>query len=217
MQLHSFAEIPTEHIEYIEARNEKRSFSDYKIDLETAFFTIDHAIRTGDTEGYAPQIPLKEDIHAPLIFKALTVFLTACDIQPTDLQPNLALAKQLAERFEITELIDSQWFVRQSNTLFDFLDRKFSITNIARRYPIRGHHNGRLFETEISILLENVAGSLIVILESSASDVKKVQSEGASFILRFCLVKKALLSIFGEKKVLGYVHFPLLGTMIELS
>lgn len=213
----AYADIPTEHIEFIEPRNGKKSFSNYKIDLEKEFFTVDYAIRTGDTEGYATQIPLKEEAHAPLIMKALSVFLTACDISPSDMQPNLALAKQLAERYEISEMIDSQWFVRQSNSFFDFLYQKLAVKELARRYPIRGHHNGRLYETEISFLIENQAGSLIVILESNASDTKKVQSEGASFILRFCLIKKALLAVFGERKVWGYVHFPLLGTMIELS
>ena len=76
-----------------------------------------------------------------------------------------------------------------SNSFFDFLYQKLSVKELARRYPIRGHHNGRLYETEISFLIENNAGSLIVILESNASDMKKtmfiaVEMEEASVKFR---------------------------------
>ena len=130
---------------------------------------------------------------------------------------NPSLAKQLATRYEILEMLDYQWFVRQANSLFDFLYQKYTIESLNRRYPIRGHHNGRLYETELSFLIENKNGSLVVILSSDVSDVKKVKSEAAAFAMRFSLIQKALTTIFGNKPIIFYVHFPLLGALVVLE
>ena len=211
-----YAETPTELTEYAEPRSGKRTFPTYKIDLEKEFFSVGMPLKVGDTEGYAAILPLKEDALPALICKAFCIYLTACEAQPMDLQSNLSLAKRLAERYKIMDMVDYQWFVRQSNSLFDFLFQKFPIQNIARRYPIRGHHNGRLFEASVSFLIENKDGSLVVILDCHLSDAKKIQSEAAAFTTRFALIYKALHTLFGEKRVVNYVHFPLLGALVEL-
>ena len=212
-----YAEMPTEQTDYMETREGKREFKSYKIDLEKEFFSIGHPLKVGDTEGYASALPLKEDAVPHTVFKAYTAFLTACDIQPTDLQPNLTLAKQIATRFEILEMLDSQWFVRQSNSLFDFLFQKYAIESIHRCYPIRGHHYGRLFESMLSFLIENKDGSLVVILSSAENDVKKVKSEAAAYAMRLGLIQKALTTLFGEKPMVQYVHFPMLGCLVVLE
>jgi ATP-dependent helicase/nuclease subunit A len=212
-----FAEIPTERTEYMETRAGKRQFQAYKMELEKEFFSVGTPLKVGDTEGYASAMPLKEDAAAIKVYKAYTTYLTACDPQPMDLHANLHLAKQIAERCDIKEMIDSQWFVRQANSLFDFLHQKFAIENMARRYPIRGHHNGRLFETEISFFIEQKDGSLIVILSSEVSDTKKIRSDAMAYPTRMALINKALKKVFGERRILNYVHYPLLGAMVVLD
>jgi ATP-dependent helicase/nuclease subunit A len=215
-----YADIPTpsgRDTEYMELRGGKRPFQTYKIELEKEFFSIGIPLKVGDTEGYASAIPLKEDAVPVQVYKAYSVFLTACDMQPMDLHANLQLAKQLSERFDIADMLDAQWFVRQANSLFDFLHQKFPIENIARRYPIRGHHFGRLFDTEISFLIENKDGSLVVILSSEVSDSKKIRSDAMAYPTRMNLINNALKKIFGERRILNYVHFPLLGTMVVLD
>lgn len=212
-----YAEMPAERTEYMELRNGKRQFQSYKIDLEKEFFSIGMPLKAGDTEGYASVLPIKEDASPTLIYKAFRTFLMSCDPQPMDLHANLYLAKQIAERYEITKMLDSQWFVRQANSLFDFLYQKFQIESLARGYPIRGHHNRRLFEAEISFLIENKNGSLVVILSSEVNDLKKVRSEAVIYATRLGLIQMALAKVFGDRRILHYIHFPLLGTLIELD
>ena len=212
-----YADTPTEQTDYMESRSNKRQFLAYKIDLEKEFFSVGNALKVGDTEGYASALPLKEDANPTLVCKAYSAFLTACEAQPQDLQANLSLAKQLATRYDILEMLDFQWFVRQVNSLFDFLHQKYAIESINRRYPIRGHHNGRLYETELSFLIENKDGSLVVILSSDLNDVKKVKSEAAAYAMRFSLIQKVLTKIFGDKPIVYYVHFPLLGALVVLE
>ncbi len=212
-----YAEMPTEQTDYMALRQGKRTFSAYKIDLEKEFFSIGNPLKVGDTEGYASALPLKEDANTALVCKAYTAFLMSCEAQPSDLQSNLALAKQLATRFDVLEMLDFQWFVRQANSLFDFLYQKYTIESINRCYPIRGHHNGRLFETKLSFLIENKDGSLVIILSSDLSDVKKVKSEAAAYTMRCSLIQKALVKIWGNKPIVQYVHFPLLGTLVILE
>ncbi|MBL7815113.1 MAG: UvrD-helicase domain-containing protein [Saprospiraceae bacterium] len=213
----AFAEIPTEQVEYMEARNGKQEFKSYKIDLGKEFFSVGTPLKVGDTEGYGSVLPIREDDSPHLIYKALTAYWAACEILPADLSDNLLLAKQIATRFETIDMIDYQWFVRQANSLFDFLYQRFPIAEIARRYPIRGHHSWRLYEVELSFLVENKNGSLVVLLDSNETDTKKVNSEAIIYASRLGLIQKALDKVFGERQIYFYIHFPLLGILAEMK
>jgi ATP-dependent exoDNAse (exonuclease V) beta subunit len=219
-----YAEMPDELIHFIEKPMGKQAYQPYRIDVDREFFHVENEpIKPGDVETYAANLPMSSDANPIGIAKAFSLYLTACPILPNDLGENLVLAKQIATRFDVLEDIDYQWFVKQGQSFFDYLNQHFPLDDIARQYPIRGHYHGRLFEVEIPFLIKNTVRrtpsggeGVILILNSETTDAKKLKSEAQQVSTKIALMRQVLRQKFETDEIKAYVHFPLLGVLVEM-
>lgn len=211
--------VVTERIEFIEPRHGKHQYLPYKIDFKGDTILAEKAPKNGYTTGYSTQIVLKEDAKPALIAQSLDAFMRADDDLTLPDPHRLALARQILERFEATDMVDYQWFVRQSNTFNDFLKRQLDVLTIIKKYPVRGHHNTRYYEYDLDFLGKNKLGQLILIINDPLyGDLKKQKSEAIiHYGSRLYVAGKKVAAAFKNPKLRYFVHYPLNGTVVEIE
>ena len=237
-----YAEAAIEKIEYIEERDGKRAFSPYKIDIEKETSVFENRSNIYDTtgnvtasgawqEGYAPPLVLKEDAQAQRVAKAFNSYLTAAPKTG-----RLAMAKSIVERYDISEMIDYQVFVKNGDAFFEFLNKKFDIKNILHRYPIRADFDGRLVESELDFFIEisksngqntfHTEGAALILNNDFSGDYKKIKGEASRCALKMAWLKKAVAKMYQPHdmptldmpiKIETYVHFLMQGVLIKLD
>lgn len=208
-----YAESPIEKISFIQARDGKKSFLSYKIDIEKEISISESRVTTSDTEGYASAFQLKEDAIPQRVAKAFVTYLNAS----VD-TPRLTLAKDILERYDVSDMVDYQQIVRNGEAFYQFLDNSFKTKNILKRYPLRAHFNNRLVETEIDFYIHTEGGKIIILNNDFSGDSKRLKAEAARMATRISWIKKTLKmthSHLGE--ILTYVHFPLLGSLVKIE
>ena len=209
----------TERLEFIEPRHGKHQYQSYKYDFEKDAMNVTKNPKNGYTTGYSTQIPLKEDSKPAIVIKSLEAFLRAdADLTLPD-SDRLALARRILERFDATDMIDYQWFVQQSNKFNEFLKRQLDITQLIQKYPIRGHDNKRYYEYELDYLGHNKLGELVLIINDPLYGDLKNQNKLAQsrYGPRLYVAGKKVATIFNNKKLRYFVHYPLNGTVVELE
>ncbi len=232
----AYAEAAIEKIEYIEERDGKKTFLPYKIDIEKEFIAFENkAASTGEAlqEGYAPPLILKEDAQPQRVAKAFNSYLTAAPETG-----RLAMAKSIVERYDVSEMIDYQAFVKNGDAFFEFLNKKFDIKNMLHRYPIRADFDGRLVESEVDFFIEisknndekstNVIAkneAILILNNDFSGDYKKIKSEASRCAIKMCWLKKAVIKMYQPDniplvvpiKIETYVHFLMQGVLVKLD
>jgi hypothetical protein len=122
-------------------------------------------------------------------------------------------------RFDAADMIDYQWFVRQSDAFNALLKRQFDVTRSIKKYPIRGHHNTRYIEYEMDILAHNKLGEIMLIVNDPLyGDLKKQKSEAMNvYGPRLYVAGKKVAAIFNNPKIRYFVHYPLNGAIVEVE
>ena len=209
----------TERLEFIEPRHGKHQYLPYKIDFEKDAMLADKAPKSGQTTGYSTQIILKEDAKPAVVAQSLDAFIRADDDLTLPDSERLALARQILERFDATDMVDYQWFVRQSDTFNAFLFRQLDVLKIIKKYPIRGYLNTRYYEYELDFLGQNKLGQMVLIINDPMyGDLKKQKSEALiRYGARLYVAGKKVTSAFKNPKLRYFVHYPLNGTVVELE
>ncbi len=210
----------TEHLEFIEHRHGKHQYLPYKIDFEKDAMLAEKAPKNGYTTGYSTQVILKEDAKPALVAKCLEAFMRADEDLTLPDSDRLSLAQRILARFEATDMIDYQWFVRQSTAFNkEFLTRQLDVTRSVKKYPIRGHHNTRYYEYDMDILAHNKLGEIILIINDPLyGDLKKQKSEAMTIYgPRLYVAGKKVAKIFNNPKIRYFVNYPLNGAIVELE
>jgi ATP-dependent exoDNAse (exonuclease V) beta subunit len=212
---HAGEQTEGETIRFIEQRTGKATYAAYKIEVEKENLNGYNTLTIGETEGYAPQLHLKEDASAPQVAKAFDAFLVA-DNPDTPILERLHAAKAIIDRFDISEDIDYQQIVKQANAFFYFLNKKYSIQHITTRYPLRTHFNNRLFEGEMDFIVKT-EGGIVLIQNAPLSNSQKIKTDAAKYLTKMFLSKKTVESVFKTCNIECYVHCTLLGVMVKVG
>ena len=225
-----YVEPSDEQILFIEGRSGKGDFLNYKIDLNTEYLVPENQYSVQNIAVYAPILPLKEDVKQPLILKALNAYMTGFVYKSAHPNDNFELAKQISERFLISEMIDIQLLMKQTQSFYNFLHNDFKVKKLSKRYPIKSLFDDRLFETEVDILIEHTfkfvtdaevetsKSAFVLIFNSDYyGDPKKVKSETAKQATKLYLAKKTVSEVFNTPYVRCFVHFLSLGNIVEVT
>jgi ATP-dependent helicase/nuclease subunit A len=209
----------TERLEFIEPRHGKSQYIPYKIDFEKDAMLAEKPAKNGYTTGYSTQVVLKEDAKPAIVAKCLEAFMRADDDLTLPDSVRLGLAQNILARFDATDMIDYQWFVRQSDSFNELLKRQLDVTKIIKKYPIRGHHNTRYYEYDMDILAHNKVGEIILIINDPLyGDLKKQKSEAiVRYGPRLYVAGKKVAGIYKNPKIRYFVHYPLNGAIVELE
>jgi len=194
------------------------SYHPYRIDLSNEGFNEDYKISTtGQAQTYAAEFPAPEGADKTELAACFKAFLTADNVH-YDKEDREQNAVGLIARFEQPEELDAKKMLQQAEAFFTHLKSNFNIKKVWRKYPVRLHHKGRLFETQIDLLLQTDVGMVILQHNTFAGEAKawrsKAEKENGDW---FFLTKKAIQKIFNEQNVRTICHFAAGGACLELD
>lgn len=205
-------------IQYFEKSPGSDLFKPYRIDLSIESFNDEFDQEILEKTVYNAPIKTKEETDIYQIAKAFKAFLTADHLEYKDID-RLEMARQLIERYEISEDTTAERFVKNSTAFYTAIAKQFDSTKVYRKYPIRYFYKNRLFEKIIDLVLETKDG--LVIIQNSGFegaqdkwDSKIQKGELPDF---FFLAKKAIQEIFDTRAVKTYVHFVLGAGLVDLK
>lgn len=209
-----YVDSKVDKIEFIEERQGKNTFLAYKIDIDKECAVTENRLNIADTEGYAPALLIKEDAQPQRIAKAFITYLNAS----VD-SARLALAKEIVERYDVTDMVDYQQIVRNGEAFQKYLEANFKIKNLLKRFPLRAHFNSRLIETEVDFYMDTEGGAVFILNNDFGGDAKKIKAEASKMATRFKWIKKAFNIIHRNQSEIihTYIHFPLLGSIIKID
>jgi len=128
------------------------------------------------------------------------------------------MATAFLERYEVEEMLDAKSLLNFSNAYFDWQDVYFQIKKRRRKYPVRMHHNGRLFEAILDLVLETDEGLAVIQNTGFAGDLEAANKHAKERLGDWLFLSKlALQQLFEGVKIRTMVHFVLNGTLIELE
>jgi ATP-dependent helicase/nuclease subunit A len=208
-----YAEAHIERIQFIQERLGKTYVTPYKMDVEKDGFGTENRPTDLNTEGYGSPLFLKEDANTFFIAKAFNTYLTSATADAS----RLTLAKTISERYNITDMLDYQQFVKVGDAFSAFLNQKFSIKMIQHRYPVRTHFNGRLYETVIDMFIEKTDGISLIKNIDFSGDGKKVKAEAGRYASEMSLMKKAVSQLYPIENVETYLHFMMYSVLIKIE
>ncbi|MEM1124021.1 MAG: 3'-5' exonuclease, partial [Bacteroidota bacterium] len=210
------SEISKEAITFMGPNNGKTEHLHYPIDIERDTFLTEMTAKTLGKYEYASTLTLQEEGNQYLAAKAVKAFLTVDDLTLSAVE-RFDLAEAILERFGVVEMIDLKQLIGQTRAYLSFVERTFPADKVYKKYPIRYHYKGRLFEKVVDLVLES-QNDLIVIQNSSfAKGKKEWKNKTLKLAPWFFLTKMALQETFAGKNVRCLLHFPLGGGMVELE
>jgi ATP-dependent helicase/nuclease subunit A len=207
-----YAESQIERISFIQERFGKNSYAPYKIDVEKEHNFAEHRVHQ---TGYGTSMKLKEDAQPFLVAKAFSTYLTAA----TPDASRMALAKNIVERYAITDMVDYQQLIKTGDAFVHHINKKFAVKNIQYRYPIRTHFNHRLFETVIDVFIETTDDKICIIknIDFSSTDTRKIITEAGQYAKELNWMKKSVLHLHPWVKVETYLHFMMYSVLVKMD
>lgn len=197
-----------------EPTGKEEGYAPYRIDLNERF-EDEYSIKTDRSETYAAPLPIEEEEDTAAVIACFKAFLTADNLAYSS-ENRLQNAKDLMTRFEVPEEYNPKRFLQQAEAFFTALKVNFNIKKVWRRYPLRIHHKGRLFETKVDMLLQTDAGFVIIEHSTYAGEAKtrrhKIEKEFGNY---FFFAKKAVRENFDTPQVRTVCHFAAGGAFTE--
>jgi ATP-dependent helicase/nuclease subunit A len=207
-----YADAQIERISFIQERFGKNSYAPYKMDVEKEHNFAEHRVHQA---GYGTSMKLKEDAQPFLVAKAFNTYLTAASPDAS----RMALAKNIVERYAITDMVDYQQLIKTGDAFLAHLNKKFAVKNIQYRYPIRTHFNHRLFETVIDVFIETTDDKICIIknIDFSSTDTRKILTEAGQYAKELNWMKKSVLHLHPWVKVETYLHFMMYSVLVKMD
>ncbi len=200
-----FFEAPEGPIEYprknIHLRNEK--------------LPIELKVNTSVIKYAAPLALLSEEdtYRAAKVAKA---FLAAFH-KSYDREKLLSIAEDLVARHEVEELIEKLTLVKLGEHWWIFLEKQYPVQKDYRKFPIHHVHRGQVFNAVVDLVLETGHGLIVVQHSSFSGDAKNQKNKALELADWMYLTREALKIIFNQKRIQTFVHFVVVGTMIEID
>ena len=211
------AETKEENSLFLEIRAGREAHQPYIIDLNKERLNGEFTVKTAAPISYAPPVFLKEDQDKYSVAKVMKAFLTA-DSTAYDLVERIEMAAAFLERYEIEEMLDAKSLLKFSSAYLYWQEEHFQIKNRRRKFPVRIHRNGRLFEAILDLVLETDEGLVVIQNSGFAGDLKAAAKHAKERLADWLFLSKlALQQIFEGVKIRTMVHFVLNGAVVELE
>ncbi len=208
-------ELEVPKIEYIESATGKSGHQLYRIDLRREDWTQQYSAKTGQILNYASSLKLEEE-DKKLVAKAMKAFITA-DYLSYPKKEREALSDGYIERYELEEIVETTDVLRQSTAYYSQLMKNYSIKEHYRKYPLRAHFDGRLFQTVLDLVL--ITEDKIVVCQNSgfAGDEKRYRKHALESLGAWSFfAERALKLRFPNKRIEVWAHFVLGGSLVQL-
>lgn len=209
------AEIREGNIRYFDEPSGKNFYPPYRIDLNLETFSGDYQSNIAAPVAYAPAVSVQDEADQYTLAKMLKAFFIADNLKYPP-ETRMEMAQAFAERYQLTEAIETDDITRASAAFFNYLKSAFTIKKVYRKYPVSFHYKGRLFEKIIDFILETDDG-LVIIQNSGFAGGEKNQNKKAKELADFLfLAELAIHSVFGENNIKSFVHFILAGALQQV-
>ena len=208
-------DLQIQKIEYIEEASGKDAHQLYHIDVRREDWSHTHTASTGNTANYAAPLPLQEEDKTQ-VAKAFKAFLVADYLSYTSQERQTMLAGYV-ERYSLEELLETDKLLLQSGAFYSHLKHNYQIKAHYRKYPIRAHFDGRLFQAVLDLVLETPTQIIVIQNSGFTGDEKRYRRHALDALGAWSfLTKRALAAHYPTKQVEIWTHFVLGGTLIEL-
>ncbi len=170
----------------------------------------------GRAGGFATQMEFKGDFN-PALGKAFQGFLLA-DVSglPENLRRSLA-EKQLEIRQVEADSIAPAALLQQSTAFRQFLEKRFSPTQIFVKFPLQGQVGKRFIELDIDFFLETADGIVLLKTADFAEGMKKWKAHAQGIAPVLGWARRLLRQLWPDKNVETWVLFPLDGQAVKLE
>ena len=209
------SELAIPEITFLTERRGKGVFIPYEIDVERESYPTEIAPRPSKIRQYGKAIIPAEEGRDYVLAKAIKAFLTA-DSKDMERQDRENIAKDLLERYGVEELLEYQLLVDHTERYLDYLDKEFQPTKIFKKYPIRHHHKGRLFDKIVDLVLETDKGWVIIQNSGFTGDSKQWKNKALALSTWLYLAAESIATIFGDGRVRCFINYPMGGGMVEV-
>ncbi len=209
-------ELETPEISYIEEASGKDGHQLYRIDLRREDWSHAYSARTGQILNYASPLQLEEE-DKKQVSKAFKAFLIA-DYLSYDKADRQAMSEGYIERYELHDSTDTPTLLRQSSAYYTHLMKTHPIQQHFRKYPLRAHFDGRLFQTVLDLVL--ITDNKVLVCQNSGftGDAKRYRKHALDSLGSWSfLTQRALAEQYPNKQIEVWVHFVLGGALVELQ
>ncbi len=202
---------------FFQKRSGRQEHKPYKIHLDKEHFLQPNQYRILEPEQYTEPLHVRTTDLISLMTKALGVFFVADEVaDPVD--QRLTMAGAIIRRFKAEDGAEASDFVERTDRFFQKYGSRIAGADLERRYPVRSHPFGRLFETVVDFVWRSDKEILVLINHNSlVSDIQKLKQEARKQADCLNFVRMALESIFQVKRIYTGVHFPLEGKVVFLE
>ena len=209
-------EPPLENISFIEEHSGKKDHLPYAINIERQQFFSDSNTLIHKEWKYSKPFIVKKGENPYYLSKAIQAFLAVkYDTLPKTDQKKLASA--ILQHFNADDLLNTDDLLQHSHKYQSFIDSNFAPQEIYKKYPVRYHHENRLFEKIIDVVLITSKGLVVIQHSDFTGTGKEKKNKVQSLSPLFYLVQKALRENFELDRIRNFLHFPLNGSLIELE
>lgn len=190
----------------------------YYIDLNKEGFAELYQISIkGQSTSYAGKLPAAEEADRAKVTQLFKRFLSADDLQYSD-EERTGMLQSLIKHYELEEVVDPKKFLQQSKSFYDCVAGNFEVKQVYKNYPIQSMRKGRVFQTEIDLLLETHTGLVIIQHSTHTGEPKtwrnKALKENGDWLF---FAQKAVGKVFNTPSVRTICHFAEGGTWLEVE
>ncbi|MCF8281430.1 MAG: UvrD-helicase domain-containing protein, partial [Bacteroidales bacterium] len=126
------------------------------------------------------------------------------------------IAEQLCSQYTLEALVEPTDFLEKSAHFNKWLGTQFEPMKVLACFPVRQMVDGRLFESNIDILLETRAGNVMVFLSKFVGDGKNRQKYLKGLAPSLHLAKQILQKKTGKQSVEAWIVFVIYGEAMHL-
>ncbi len=209
------SELAIPKITFLAERRGKGVFIPYEIDVERESYPTEFSPKPSKIHQYGKAIIPTEEGRDYVLAKAVKAFLTA-DNLTTDNQDREMMAKDLLERYGVEELLEHQDLMDHSQRFLDYLNKEFQPIEMLKKYPIRHHHKGRLFDKIVDLVLETDKGFVLIQNSGFTGDSKQWKNKALALSTWLYLAAEGINNIFGDGRVRCFINYPMGGGMVEV-
>ncbi|MEM9822474.1 MAG: UvrD-helicase domain-containing protein [Bacteroidota bacterium] len=210
------AEPSEEVIHFLGERAGRKEYEAYEIKVENENWSRKYQSKIHTPIQLSQAYSFIEGQNYYQLAKMTKAFLIADHVTDA-LKDRQNKAEGLIERYEVEDQTDADHLIQLGDHFFNWLSKRFVVKQMYRKYPIRYRYQNRLFETIIDFVVETSEGWVIVQNSGFSGDQSKWKKKAKELGPWMYLSRLAIMELFETKKVQTWVHFVLLGFILEVN
>ncbi len=208
------AEPVEEDIQYFAERKGRNPGLPYTIDLNRETFRDSYHLKLSNPLPFGSPLVTTEEERTYALGKVAKAILAA-DRLNYPAEERLQLANGLLQRHDVDDLSAAK-LADWSGQFFAFLEKRFAPKRVLRKFPVRYHHQGRLFSRLLDLVLETAEGYVLIqhsgFTGPDSKWNKKMKEELSDF---FYLAQDGTKQAFGTSNVQLFAHFVMGSSLLE--